>query len=151
LLSDGLKQGTPEEAAAIVTCEIVQSPTLVSKRKHHQNEQRNIRWTGRPPDAELKYTQSGKAVADFNIAVDNGKDSEGQKRQPTWVKCVLLGAQSRRARAVMSEGRHRCLQGPVSTEAWIRQARWQAQSRIIVTVPNSTFGGGAKNETERSG
>ena len=40
-------------------------------------------------DAELKYTQSGKAVASFSIAIDNGKDSNGEKRAPLWIIASL--------------------------------------------------------------
>ena len=40
-------------------------------------------------DAELNYTKSGKAVASFSIAIDNGKDQDGNKREATWIKAVL--------------------------------------------------------------
>ena len=98
-------------------------------------------------DAELKYTQSGKAVADFNIAVDNGKDSEGQKRQPTWVKCVLWERKAEGLAQYVKKGGIVVVQGPVSTEAWISKQDGKAQSRIIVTVREFTFGGGAKENS----
>ena len=99
-------------------------------------------------DAELKYTQSGKAVADFNIAIDNGKDSEGQKRQPTWVKAVLWERKAEGLAQYIKKGSIVVVQGPVSTEAWIsKQQDGKPQSRIIVTVREFTFGGGAKENS----
>src|ERR1700676_2525061 len=38
---------------------------------------------------ELRYTQSGKAVVNFSVAVDNGKDSDGEKRAATWFEISL--------------------------------------------------------------
>ena len=101
-------------------------------------------------DAELKYTQGGKAVADFNIAVDNGKDSEGQKRQPTWVKCVLWERKAEGLAQYIKKGSIVVVQGPVSTEAWISKQDGKPQSRIIVTVREFTFGGGAKTENSNA-
>lgn len=101
-------------------------------------------------DAELKYTQSGKAVADFNIAVDNGKDSEGQKRQPTWIKAVLWERKAEGLAQYIKKGSIVVVQGPVSTEAWISKQDGKAQSRIIVTVREFTFGGGAKTENSNA-
>jgi single-strand DNA-binding protein len=98
-------------------------------------------------DAELKYTQSGKAVADFNIAVDNGKDSEGQKRQPTWIKAVLWERKAEGLAQYIKKGSIVVVQGPVSTEAWISKQDGKPQSRIIVTVREFTFGGGAKENS----
>ena len=42
-------------------------------------------------DAEIRNTQSGDAVAGFSVAVDNGKDKNGNKRDATWFDCSLWG------------------------------------------------------------
>ena len=42
-------------------------------------------------DAELRHTQSGDQVAGFSVAVDNGKDKSGNKRDATWYDCSLWG------------------------------------------------------------
>lgn len=39
-------------------------------------------------DLELKSTTSGKEYVQFDIAIDNGKDKEGNKRGATFVQCV---------------------------------------------------------------
>ena len=42
-------------------------------------------------DAEIRHTQNGDAVAGFSVAVDNGKDKNGNKRDATWFDCSLWG------------------------------------------------------------
>ena len=42
-------------------------------------------------DAEIRHTQGGDAVAGFSVAVDNGKDKNGNKRDTTWYDCSLWG------------------------------------------------------------
>lgn len=36
-------------------------------------------------DPEMKYTENGKAVTTFSIAINNGKDKDGYERPPTYV------------------------------------------------------------------
>lgn len=42
-------------------------------------------------DAELRNTPSGDQVLNFSLAIDNGKDKSGNKREPTWFDCSLWG------------------------------------------------------------
>ena len=44
--------------------------------------------------SELKYTPQGKAVVNFSVAVDNGKDSDGEKRAATWFEIALWEKQA---------------------------------------------------------
>ena len=50
-------------------------------------------------DAELRRTNSGDAVLNFSLAIDNGKDKNGNKRDATWFDCSLWG---KRAEALQS-------------------------------------------------
>ena len=43
---------------------------------------------------ELRYTQSGKAVINFSVATDNGKDADGEKRAATWFEIALWEKQA---------------------------------------------------------
>jgi single-strand DNA-binding protein len=43
---------------------------------------------------ELRYTQGGKAVINLSVAVDNGKDSNGEKRAATWFEVALWEKQA---------------------------------------------------------
>lgn len=42
-------------------------------------------------DAEVRTTGGGDKVAGFSVAIDNGKDRSGNKRDSTWVDCSLWG------------------------------------------------------------
>ena len=42
-------------------------------------------------DAEIRTTGNGDKVAGFSVAVDNGKDSNGNRRDSTWFDCSLWG------------------------------------------------------------
>ena len=42
-------------------------------------------------DAVVRRTQSGESVAGFSVAVDNGKDANGNRRDSTWFDCALWG------------------------------------------------------------
>ena len=43
---------------------------------------------------ELRYTPGGKAVINFSVATDNGKDADGEKRKPTWFEIALWEKQA---------------------------------------------------------
>ena len=44
--------------------------------------------------SELRHTQGGKAVLNFSVATDNGKDGDGEKRKPTWFEIALWEKQA---------------------------------------------------------
>ena len=99
-------------------------------------------------DAELNYTKSGKAVASFSIAIDNGKDQDGNKREATWIKAVMWEKKAEALAKYVLKGISVVVSGPVSSEAWISKKSGDAESKIIVTVRDFTFGGG-KNDAKQ--
>ena len=101
-------------------------------------------------DAELKYTQAGKAVASFNLAIDNGKDSEGQKRKPLWVKATLWEKRAESLAQYIKKGIVVIVSGPVSIESWISKQSGEADARIAVNVREFTFGGGKNDSGEEA-
>jgi single-strand DNA-binding protein len=43
-------------------------------------------------DAELRNLPNGdEQVANFSVAVDNGKDKQGNRRDSTWFECAIWG------------------------------------------------------------
>ena len=40
-------------------------------------------------DVEIKKTTSGKSVASFCVALDNGKDRNGNQNNPDYIDCVI--------------------------------------------------------------
>lgn len=95
-------------------------------------------------NAVLRYTPQGKAVADFSLAVDQGKDGNGEKRQPVWCKCVLWEKKAEALAQYVTTGKMVVVSGPVSTEAWIDKQTGAAKSKVVCTVREFTFCGGPK-------
>lgn len=95
-------------------------------------------------DAELRSTQGGKAVCDFSMAIDNGKDSNGNKKAPTWLKAVLWEKKAEGLAQYILKGKMVAVSGPVSIEAWISKQDSSASSKIVVTVREFEFCGGPK-------
>lgn len=62
-------------------------------------------------DAEIRRTQSGGAVAGFSVAVDNGKDKNGNKRDATWFDCSLWGKRGEGLGPYLTKGRRVAITG----------------------------------------
>lgn len=103
-------------------------------------------------DAELKYTNNGKAVATFSLAVANGKDAQGNERVPTWVKATLWEKRAEGLAKHITKGKCVAVVGPVSAEAWIDKTTGEARSKLCVTVREFDFcgGGGDRQRSDDS-
>lgn len=99
-------------------------------------------------DAEVRYTSSGKAVADFSIAIDNGKDERGTKRPPTWLKAVLWEKKAEALAKYITKGKMVAVAGRVSAEAWNDRQSGDPKCKVVVTVNDFTFCGDAKREDD---
>ena len=62
-------------------------------------------------DAELRRTQSGDAVLGFSLAVDNGKDASGNKRDATWFDCSIWGKRAEALQHHITKGSKLVLSG----------------------------------------
>lgn len=62
-------------------------------------------------DAEIRRTQGGDAVAGFSVAVDNGKDKQGNKRETTWYDCSLWGKRGEGLGPYLTKGTRVAIEG----------------------------------------
>lgn len=92
-------------------------------------------------DANLQKTKAGKAVADFSIAINNGKDGDGKERAPMWIKAVLWEKKAEALAQYITKGKMIAVSGPVGVESW-NSKQGEAQASIVVTVHELTFCGG---------
>jgi single-strand DNA-binding protein len=97
-------------------------------------------------DAELRYTPQGKAVASFSMALDNGKDGNGNKREPTWIKATMWESRAEKFAQYITKGKLVYVSGPVGAEAWTDKNSGDAKAKITVTVHEFEFCGGGKDE-----
>jgi len=55
-------------------------------------------------DAELRQTQSGDQILNFSLAIDNGKDKSGNKRDATWWDCSVWGKRATSLASIITKG-----------------------------------------------
>ena len=71
-------------------------------------------------DPELKYLNSGRAVAEFSLATnERWKDQEGNQQERTeWHNIVLWGRQAELAKEYLTKGRSVYIEGRIQTRSW---------------------------------
>jgi single-strand DNA-binding protein len=71
-------------------------------------------------DPELRYTQGGKAVANFTIATnEKWKDSDGQAQERVeWHRIITWGKTAENCSQYLSKGRSVYVEGRLQTREW---------------------------------
>lgn len=94
-------------------------------------------------DAELRDA-NGEKVLNFSVAVDNGKDRDGGKREPTWFRCALWGKRAESAAPYFLKGTRLTLTGRPTARAHDDKAY------LGLTVDQFSFmgksGGGSRDD-----
>lgn len=90
-------------------------------------------------DAVLRNTNSGETVLGFSLAVDNGKDKNGEKRDATWYDCAIWGDRAKKLEDHIKKGLRLTLTGrPTAREH-------EGKVYLGIAVNDLTFqGGGAE-------
>lgn len=71
-------------------------------------------------DPELRYTQGGAAVANFNLATnERWTDKNGQSQEKTeWHRIVVWGKQAENCEKYLKKGRQVFIEGRLQTRDW---------------------------------
>ena len=72
-------------------------------------------------DPELRYTQSGQAVANFNIATTErfgGRDGGEMQERTEWHRIVTWGKTAENCAQYLSKGRSVYIEGRIQTREW---------------------------------
>ncbi|RAL22462.1 single-stranded DNA-binding protein [Lujinxingia litoralis] len=71
-------------------------------------------------DPEVRYTQSGAAVTNFNVATNESwVDKSGQRQERTeWHRVVVFGKQAENCGKYLSKGRQVFVEGRLQTRDW---------------------------------
>lgn len=97
-------------------------------------------------DSELRRTQSGDPVLGFSVAVDQGKDQGGNKRDALWVDCSIWGKRAESLEPYIKKGTKLTLQGRPT----VREHNGKAY--LGLSVNDLTFmGGGQQDGTQSRG
>jgi single-strand DNA-binding protein len=107
---------------------------------------------------ELKFTNEGKAVARFSVAVnERWKDSEGaQQERVEWIRVVSFGRLAEICGNYLSKGRHVFLEGKLQTRNWEdREGQRRTVTEVIAGVlrildsPNKNGRDGRQDENHQ--
>jgi single-strand DNA-binding protein len=94
-------------------------------------------------DAELRRTGNGDAVLGFSVAVDNGKDKNGNKRDSTWFDCSIWGKRAESLERYITKGTKVVLTGrPTAREH-------NGKAYLGISVNDLTFMGGNSQGEQR--
>lgn len=94
-------------------------------------------------DAALRRTQGGDAVLNFSLAVDNGKDKNGNKRDSTWFDCSVWGDRAEKLERHITNGLRLTLSGRPTARAH------EGKVYLGITVQELTFQGGNYRRDDR--
>ena len=94
-------------------------------------------------DAELRRTNNGDAVLSFSVAVDQGKDKNGQKRDSKWYDASIWGKRAESLQSYITKGSKLTLQGrPTAREH-------QGKVYMGIAVNEISFQGGSQRDTSQ--
>ena len=91
-------------------------------------------------DPVLRTTQGGDNVLGFSLAVDNGKDANGNKRDATWYDCALWGKRATALQGHISKGTKLVLTGRPTVR------EHEGKAYLGISVDGLTFMGGGKSD-----
>lgn len=100
-------------------------------------------------DPELRYTQSGQAVANLRIATnERWTDKDGKPQEKTeWHKVVVWGRQAENCEKYLSKGRQVYVEGRLQTSEWEDKdgnKRWTTEivAQSVQFLQGGSGGGG---------
>jgi single-strand DNA-binding protein len=103
-------------------------------------------FTGRAgKDPEVRYFESGKMVAEFNIAVDGWRDEK-----PLWLKLKIWGKTADVAANYVRKGSMIAVSGQLENETWTDKGSGEERSKIVLNVKDLTLLN-SKRDSDASG
>lgn len=67
-------------------------------------------------DPEMRYTESGKAVTSFSIAINNGRDKDGEERPPTYIDVVAWEKLAENCAEYLRKGKKAAVMGAITVD-----------------------------------
>ena len=99
-------------------------------------------------DPEVRYTPSGQAVANFNIATNESwTDKSGQKQERTeWHRIVVWGKVAELCGEYLSKGRQVYLEGKLQTREWNNKEGVKQYTTEVVANQVTFLQGGERGQ-----
>jgi len=97
-------------------------------------------------DPELRYTQSGRAVANLSVATnEKWTDNDGNPQERTeWHRVVVWGRQAENCEKYLSKGRQVYVEGRIQTRDWTdNDGNKRYSTEIVAQTVQFLSGGGS--------
>lgn len=94
-------------------------------------------------DAELRYTQSGKQVAGFSLAVD---ERRGGEKSTLWIDCSIWGERAEKLAGYLSKGTSVAVAGEVGVRTYEKRDGGMTASLTLNVRELTLLGGGGERE-----
>ena len=91
-------------------------------------------------DAQTRYTQGGKAVTSWSLAVDTGW---GDKKQTVWLDCSLWGERGEKVAQYLTKGAQVGVQGEIGTR------EHEGKTYVTLNVANVTLVGKGQDKPSK--
>jgi single-strand DNA-binding protein len=105
-------------------------------------------------DPEVRYTQSGGAVASFSVATSEkwkDKQTGQQKEQTEWHNITIFGKLAEICGEYLRKGSQVFLEGKLKTESWDDQATGQKKYKTSIVANNMQMLGGKPQSEQQNG
>lgn len=103
-------------------------------------------------DPELRYTQSGTAVANFNLATNSmWKDKAGNRQEKVcWHRIVVWGKSAENCQKYLTKGRQIYVEGEIECRSW-QTKKGEDRTTVEIKAKDVQFLGGDKtNSSDQS-
>ena len=95
--------------------------------------------------AVVRSTDGGQSVTNFSIAVDRGKDKDGEKRNPLWIKATMWGERGKKVAQYLTPGTVVSVSGDIDLDSYEKDGNTIVQIKCRVDQL-SLLGGGKRDE-----
>jgi single-strand DNA-binding protein len=93
-------------------------------------------------DAQLRRTQNGDPILSFSVAVDQGKDKSGAKRESVWVQASIWGKRAESLETHITKGSKLVLTGRPGVNVY------EGKGSLTLSVNDLTFMGGSQKRDD---
>ena len=93
-------------------------------------------------DAQLRRTQNGDPILSFSVAVDQGRDKSGAKRESVWVQCSIWGKRAESLETHITKGSKLVLTGRPGVNVY------EGKGSLTLSVNDLTFMGGSQKRDD---
>lgn len=99
---------------------------------------------------EMRYTNSGFAIASFSLAVNINKKVDGQWQDETsFFDCTYFGKGAEAISQYLQKGQQVAIQGSLEQQSWTDKTTGQKRSKVLIICNSVQLLGGQKQGSQQ--